>query len=170
MKVKKMLIIAFLAVASLALTLIIVDTIVFNPTYKAKTIFTSEELKTIYRENEEAFEYVKNKLLTLPFDSDFYVGIAKFGKRVVFFNTNVVPRRLEVGYQKDEKFEEYLKLLLVDHKLGSIFCVKRAASLTIQFGHYERILYFEGESKLEEDWPYTGIINENWYYEIFLPV
>ena len=165
---RKKVIVMLVFLVAVALVLVLVDLFVFNPTHKAKTLLTQNEIISIFEEHEEAFEYIKNKLVV--FDGYFKVGVTKIGKRVVFYDTSVVPKRLDVGYEKDERFEEIVKQLLVNLELGEIYFVRTATSLTIQFGHYQRILYREGGSEIKEDWPYAGQIKGNWFYEIFSPV
>jgi len=148
---KKLIILLILVLAVIVLYLFARD-----PFVSGKYDFQREEILELFNKHEEKFEYVVAVLKGLD-NTAFEVRMTRGKHEVVFYKKG---EPIDIGYQKDELFEKYLKILMGDCKLRII-----NVSSDITFGANYPIIYSE-KVLYASDSGRTGPIKGNWYYHV----
>jgi len=126
--------------------------------------------------NEDKFEYIVDRLKESSYEGDcLWIGITKRTKEVIlstedyYFDSRVSHE--ELGIVLDDEFSEYLRVILIDGKLGRVSVTRWPSrpKLEVVFGNGRRddpkIYYYEPK---ELFWGVTWSQNlmGNWYFEM----
>jgi hypothetical protein len=155
---------------------------------EAKIDFTAEELQSIFDEHKEEFNYVVDVASYLSpqfrirFNDNkigFYISkdydiedrpTYDDGGGLVYINSyySYSEDGSEVGYKKDEMFEQCLRTLLIDNQLESFY----KDPSTMCFGSNFLIRYNTNPKKYEhitKNGKFEGKLADNWYYFVWIP-
>jgi hypothetical protein len=123
----------------------------------------AEEIKRIFNENEEAFDYVVSVIKSL----------GKVGYTIIILRETeeIIIRRAAGdftyagwGFPEDEKFIEYVRQLLIEEQLGIIIV---GATEDIDVGPNSQIKYSEIDIfERYEETALHGRLKENWFYAV----
>jgi len=149
-----------------------------KPYYNEWIDYMAEELQSIFWEHEKAFDYIAQIILSLD-KTDFYIVVGDPQKGNLLFYLED-PTRLfnsddpsaimkytdgsDVGYVKDEIFEQYVNDILVGEKFSRI--AYHYPSPIIDFGHACPIYYHGRQPAVEENTWNSGSLKEHWFYYI----
>ena len=122
--------------------------------YKGNVKHTYQEIERMFCDNEEKFDYIVDFILNKTY-GDFYLGIATDGTyRPLFYklvsyegNSYYIEEEIDnkiVGYTKNEKFEQYLKEILIDNKLITVECITNSVEKRVYFDSFRVIQYLNG--------------------------
>lgn len=134
--------------------------------YEGKWEWKYEEILSLYNRHEEELNYVAS-FVKKTGRTGFGIRILRKTNQVVFDASNNREEDWQaytkIGYKKDEKFEEYLRTLIVDQDLEQVY---RSVNGDIEFGSNQPITYSENDwiSRYGDDPPLSGRIKGNWYY------
>ena len=142
----------------------------WSPYYKSKSTFFADESRAIFFEHQEKFEYIVEVLKKYEGEPSMYGGYQSYNvgltrkkePQIVFYRGNSPP--IDVGYVEDEKFEEYLKILLIDNKLGMV--TRFGSGYEVHFGINGAIRYNERIPPVSIDLNFDGSLTENWYFHV----
>jgi len=140
--------------------------------------YTAEELQDIFWKHEEAFDYTAQFILGLS-RTDYYIVVSVNEiTELMFYMTDPVglfnsdnPAAINdytdgsnVGYVRDDLFEQYVNEILVGEKFSCITVSK--GSWRLIFGHAWPIYYSEEREPLSENTDMSGNLKKNWFYYI----
>ena len=137
--------------------------------------YTAEDLQNIFHEHEEAFDYIVQTLMDLGDKTSFGIVIGDKEKgNLLFFSYDKDEEEYtdgsDLGYTKDELFEQYVNDILVGEKFSKIDYWWSGPCIT--FGH-NRPIYYDAKKpafgEIEES-DLCGDLKENWFYYIQLYV
>lgn len=136
-----------------------------KPFYDEWVDYTVKELQNIFWKYEKAFDYIVKIIKTLKYENFTIVIENKENGNLLFVvrNAEEFTDGSNLGYTKDELFEQYVNDILVGEKLSKIEFVKGYPYVC--FGHNFPIFYKEGAPAIENtNW--NGSLKENWFYRI----
>jgi hypothetical protein len=115
----------------------------------------AEEIKRIFNENEEAFDYIIPVIKSLGKVGYTIIILSETDEIIIYDPHGNYVTYSEWGLPEDEKFIEYVRQLLIEEQLGRIII---GATEDIDVGSNGQIRYSERPStrqSLKENWTYA---------------
>ena len=144
-----------------------------NSADSGRADLTREEILDMFNNCRHEFYYVISYLEILG-DTVTYVAITGNNEQVSFSLSGNMKRMLsytDLGYEKDEEFEQCLKTILIKEELGYLFFNGKDVSI---FGPNMPVLYSKKDlieiGFLIPSDEFFGRIEGNWYFYVHDPV